>query len=96
MRKPTGAYIAMLLPMIFGAVPSAHAARICKDGYVTYTGSAPSASRSVAEANAARAWRRAGTAVYNDGTPQPKVQCVQEKRVGTWRYFVRADHFAAA
>lgn len=94
MPKKIGTSLMVLLPMVFGATPSSHAARLCKDGYVTYTGSALALSKRVAEANAIRAWRRAGTQPFKDTAPLTNVRCVQNKGAGTWRCFVRAGRCA--
>ncbi len=96
MTKTIGTSLVFVLPMIFGIVPSAYAARLCKDGYVTYTGSAPALSRSVAEASAVRAWRGAGKATSRDGVRLTNVRCLQSREAGTWRCFVRAGRCASA
>jgi len=96
MLNKIGTSLAVLLPMIFGTASPAHAARLCKDGYVTYTGSAPALSRSVAEANAIRAWRGAVKTPFRYGARPTIVRCVQSRGAGTWRCFVRAGRCASA
>jgi hypothetical protein len=95
MRKKTGIYFVAVFSTAFGVGSPAHAARLCKDGYVTYTGSAPAISRSIAEANAVRAWRRAGTEPFKERTPLTNVRCVQDRGSGMWRCFVRAGRCAS-
>jgi hypothetical protein len=94
MIKQFGLAFVVLLAIVFGALPSAKAAGICKDGFVTHTISAAAASRSIAEASAIRAWRRAGTAPFNYGKARAKVRCVQEQNSRKWRCFVKAGRCA--
>jgi hypothetical protein len=76
-----------------GLVWPAAAARFCKDGFVTYSGGQPSATRSVAERSAVRAWRQSTKDRYNAFDPRPggsRLACAQDRQSGTWRCFVRA------
>ncbi len=80
-----------------GAVTLAEAKNVCKDGYITSTGNVPSAQRSTAEANAIRAWRRGASATVPEADrigEKPNVRCVQDRKSGTWRCFVRAGRCA--
>jgi hypothetical protein len=96
MYNQIGTSIAVLIAIAFGGASSSHAARLCKDGYVTYTGSAPAFSRPAAEANAIRAWRRATIGLLKNRTPNTSVRCVQDKGAATWRCFVRAGRCSLA
>jgi hypothetical protein len=77
----------------------ASAARFCKDGFVTYSGGQPSATRSAAERSAVRAWRQSTKDRYGGFDPRPGgsvLSCVQDRQSGMWRCFVRAGLCKAA
>lgn len=68
----------------------ASAARFCKDGLVTYSGSAPSQTRAAAEASALRAWQAVkGQRAQASRSPVIRPQCVRSSDA-LWRCFVRA------
>jgi hypothetical protein len=83
----------VVLTSIAVAGPAA-AVRACKDGYVTYVGSLPSPTRTLAEASAVRAWRIAVDPSRVRGmsaNPRPgSVRCVSSSAPRQWRCFVRA------
>lgn len=78
----------LLLPALGG---EAEAARICKDGYVVYTGSAAASTRPVAEASALRAWQATQSLnAQSRALDKVAMRCVLEGGERYWRCHVRA------
>jgi hypothetical protein len=98
-RSSSFVTVAIVVTTLTGGTVPASAARFCKDGYVTYSGGQPSATRSAAERSAVRAWRLSTKDRYGGLDPKPGgsvLSCVQDRQSGTWRCFVRAGLCKAA
>lgn len=85
------AAVAMLGAGALASAP-AEAARICKDGYLTYTGNGPSANEADAKANALGVWRAMRVGQVTRGSlPRPEdVQCLRGGSEPAWRCYIRA------